>query len=75
MNAYDVDGDTILHQLCYWASTIPNVVDMVELVLRLGADGNSYELQRYSSRPSPAKKPCGFGERGARVPAAGERAG
>ena len=75
VNAYDVDGDTILHQLCYWASTIPNVVDMVELVLRLGADGNSYELQRYSSRPSPAKKPCGFGERGARVPAAGERAG
>lgn len=38
VNSRDVDDETSLHQLCYRASTIPEVVEIVELLLRLGAD-------------------------------------
>eukprot|EP00752_Nemacystus_decipiens_P014762 g13143.t1 len=38
VKARDVDDDTILHELCYRANAIPDVVEMVELVLRMGAD-------------------------------------
>lgn len=38
VNALDVDRESALHRLCYKATTIPNVVEIVDLLLRWGAD-------------------------------------